>query len=960
MSHWQRVQNLFLDSVDLSHAERSEFLRTECKDDAETRAEVESLLAADEYSEALIESAVQFEATSLLDDQVLIGERLGLYRIVREIGRGGMGSVYLATRDDQEYQKEVALKIVKRGMDTEEVLRRFRYERQILAHLEHPFIARLFDGGSTSDGVPFFVMEYIEGRPVDVFCAENGLNTEARCELFLRILDAVAYAHRNLVVHRDLKPANILITADGTPKLLDFGLAKLISGDDDGDHTRTVSMRPFTPGYASPEQVQGHTLTTSTDIYSLGAILYELLIGRRAQPIDALTPAAIERAVCETEVERPSLHARELSSDLDNIVLMAMRKEPERRYQSATQFAEDLRRYLQGRPVLARQDSLHYRFAKFVSRNRLQVAMASLVAAALILGLVVSLVQTRRTEIALRKADSERLIALHQTSLADAARSAEVRQREEADRQRIVAGEQRDQALHQRALADERVQQMLQLADRALFDVHDAVATLPRSLAVRRTLVNTTLEYLQSLQKDAGLDDQMRATLAAGYYKIAMIQGDPVGASLQDYEGSESSLLAGQAILEPAYNRHPNNVEMMFRLIEIRTSLSELMYRSGRKEQGIQIEINLIPVAHRLAQVTHCTLNCKTQEPVIESYLATKFSADPERALEYENHAIQLIQNLLLQYPRDVLLRQNLGPMIAARAGMLRSLGELEKAGDNYRQSIEIREELLRNQPDDSALQRGLLVAYGTYATLLGVPWSPNLNRPAEARIYGAKAVSLARKLASADPENATARRDLAISLSRLAMIDPAADGVTASLSGLEEAQRLLAPIAAANAKSAEMANQLAAILEYKGHRLETLGRTEEAVTSYKQSIALLEPFLQSKNDSVTVQHLDGQESLALLYSSSPDSSSALDFADRSLAQAKEYSSLAPPTDVKTTALARAWSTLAMVQQRLGQLDQSKQSAASAMKLWGSVRKPGILTAHRKVLADTQAILLTN
>jgi serine/threonine protein kinase len=244
-------------------------------------AEVESLLATDPDSDALIETAISEEANRLFDDQVLLGERLGIYRIIREIGRGGMGSVYLASRDDAEFQKEVALKIVRQGMDTAEVLQRFRYERQILANLEHPYIARLFDGGSTEEGVPFFVMEYVEGRPLDVFSREHAATVKERCELFLRILDAVAYAHRNLVVHRDLKPGNILIMADGTPKLLDFGVAKLLTGDGENDHTRTATMRLFTPAYASPEQVRGEAITTATDIYSLRAILhivyYELL-----------------------------------------------------------------------------------------------------------------------------------------------------------------------------------------------------------------------------------------------------------------------------------------------------------------------------------------------------------------------------------------------------------------------------------------------------------------------------------------------------------------------------------------------------------------------------------------------------------------------------------------------------------------------------------------------------------
>ncbi len=290
MNDWQSVQSIFLATADLSAAERERVLDELCGDDYDLRFEVESLLAADSDSSVTIDSAIQGVASTVLDAPVLVGERIGVYRVVKEIGRGGMGSVYLALRDDEEYTKEVALKIVKRGMNTAAVLRRFRDERQILANLDHPFIARMFDGGTTPDGVPFFAMEYVEGRPVDVFCRENALDVKSRCRLFLNVLEAVAYAHRNLIVHGDLKPANIFVTQEGMPKLLDFGIAKLMGTESDA---ATADARAFTPGYASPEQVLGTKVTTATDIYSLGAVLYELLSGERAQPVDMDTPRAL-------------------------------------------------------------------------------------------------------------------------------------------------------------------------------------------------------------------------------------------------------------------------------------------------------------------------------------------------------------------------------------------------------------------------------------------------------------------------------------------------------------------------------------------------------------------------------------------------------------------------------------------------------------------------------------------
>ena len=958
MIDWQHVQDLFLNSVDLPPAERARYLKSVCGDNAELLLELESLHAADQDSEELIEAAVQSEAASLFDSQVLIGERLGIYRIVREIGRGGMGSVYLALRDDQEYSKEVALKIVKRGMDTADVLERFRHERQILANLEHPYIARLFDGGSTMDGVPFFVMEYIEGRPVDVFCRQDALNVETRCELFIRILEAVAYAHRNLVVHRDLKPANILIMADGTPKLLDFGVAKLISGDPAALRTLTAASRPFTPGYASPEQVRGQPITTSTDIYSLGAILYELLSGEPAQKIEVHTPSEIERIVCDTEVPRPGLRHRGLSSDLDNIVLMAMRKEPERRYQSADQFAEDLRRHLKGRPVLARQDSLSYRASKFVYRNRIQVAVAAFVAVWLIDGLIVSLSQTHRAEEALKTAESQRLIAVHETALAESARLAESQQRTVADQQKVLADQQRDEAKREKAVGDQRVKDILALADRTLFDVHDAIATLPGSVSARRTLVKTTLEYLEKLEHQVGMDDELREALTAAYYKIAMIQGDQQGASLQDSQGAEQNLLKAEALLMPAYNRHPNDPGLMMRLIEVRSSLADLNYRAGHRQEAIKGYLDLLPVTQRLAAIKPRTLVTEIQQPTLENSVAIELlPTDPPQAMEHINHGIVLERDLISRYPDDESLKQGLGSLMAAGAGGYRLMGDLEKSGQYYLESIEAREELLRNNPNSNLIRRNLMIAYGNYAALLGIPWSPNLGRPDEARVYSGKAVSIAREMVEADPNNITARHDLGMSLSRLGMVDPRPDGTTASLASLEEAHSLIEPILVANAHSADTANQLALILEYEGHRQETLGRNDDAVASYRRSMAVMQPFLEQQNNVIVVQYISGEQNLALLYALMGRHADALEIATRSLARADKYCNAPPHTDTQMAVLAMGWSTLAKVQDKAGQMDKAAQSAETAMKAWSSVKRPDVLTAYSRAIADMKNLL---
>src|SRR4029077_6398714 len=310
-----------------------------------------------------------------------------------EIGRGGMGAVFLAERADDEYQKRVAIKLIKRGMDTDSVLRHFRNERQILASFDHPNIARLFDGGTTENGLPYFVMECVEGLAIDRYCNTHGLSISERLKLFLEVCAAVSYAHRHTVIHRDIKPSNILVTSEGIPKLLDFGIAKLLHTDGDAATIVTATgLRVMTPEYGSPEQLEGRPVTAATDVYSLGMVLYQVLTGRSPYDFKSRSPVEIARAITETEPKKPSTaiaisdgsfksqipNPKLLRGDLDNVVLMALRKDPARRYQSAEQLSEDIRRYLEGLPVVARKDTIGYRSAKFLRRNPILAAAATM------------------------------------------------------------------------------------------------------------------------------------------------------------------------------------------------------------------------------------------------------------------------------------------------------------------------------------------------------------------------------------------------------------------------------------------------------------------------------------------------------------------------------------------------------------------------------------------------------
>ncbi len=418
---WHRVRELFDQAIELPEAEWETALARQCADDDALRAEVLALLRADASASGRTEMRARApDVVAGLAEQldeagtgVYAGLRLGAFRLLREIGRGGMGAVWLAERADGEYRQEVAIKLIRGGWDAADTRERFRAERQILAALQHPNIAHLIDGGVTADGRPWLALEYVDGADLRAWCDAQQLDLRQRLELFLTVCEAVQHAHQRLIVHRDLKPSNLLVSRDGVVKLLDFGIAKLL----DADAATVSATRIFTPEYAAPEQVRGEVVTTAVDIYALGLLLYELLSGQRPYNVDNSTPAAYERAILDQEPTRPSLIVtrdasqaqaiaakrhltperlrRELRGDLDAIVLKALRKEPVLRYANASEFAADVERHLQRRPVLARRGGWRYRAARFVRRHALAVGLATLLVSALCVGFALVLYQAQ-------------------------------------------------------------------------------------------------------------------------------------------------------------------------------------------------------------------------------------------------------------------------------------------------------------------------------------------------------------------------------------------------------------------------------------------------------------------------------------------------------------------------------------------------------------------------------------
>jgi tetratricopeptide (TPR) repeat protein len=550
---WARVDALFQRAIELLPEERLAFVRREAGGDNTLEHEVLSLLSFDAGTSGGLDQAVRRVAARVVEETEIVGERVGIYRILRKIGEGGMGSVYLALRDDGEFRKEVAVKIVRLGMETPQFVERFRKERQILANLDHPYVARLLDGGAAqlpgrAMAVPYLVMEFVDGVPIHDYCNDNRLPRAELCRLFMRVCEAVAHAHRQLIVHRDLKPGNILVSADGVPKLLDFGIAQLIEQDEVSD--APAGRRQLTIDYASPEQVRGENAGIGTDVYSLGAVFYELLTGVRPHRFRSYTAPEVERVICEDSLVPPSEVVGALRGDLDAIVGKAMRKAPAERYGTVDELRRDIDRYLAGLPVEAREGGLGYRVRKFVGRHRWSVAVATVAAVGLTVATGMALWQAnaamqaqRRAEAATREAvDAHATEQVQRQRAEEAAALARARQQE--------AEAQRAEAVFQRAEADRRFGQVRELANRLLFEYQDDVAKLPGSTAVRKKMVETGLAYFEMLGRDRNLGPEVRLEMVDGWRRLGDIQGNPYGFNLGDIQQASVSYERALAMAE--------------------------------------------------------------------------------------------------------------------------------------------------------------------------------------------------------------------------------------------------------------------------------------------------------------------------------------------------------------------------------------------------------------------------
>jgi tetratricopeptide (TPR) repeat protein len=747
VERWQRVKDILGEALELPFTKRAAFIREACVGDTTLRLEVESLLLADG-------DAGDFLNVPAIEAANSIGLRLGPYRTLEVVGQGGMGAVYRAVRDDDEFQQEVAIKLIRRGVNSEYVRSRFLYERQILAFLNHPNIARLLDGGTTEDGLPYFVMEFVEGQPIDEYCTARKLPLCARLELFLKSCSAVEYAHRNLIVHRDLKPTNILITAEGIPKLLDFGIAKLLLPDHPhlAPAQTSLMMRALTPDYASPEQIRGEPVTTSTDVYSLGVLLYELLTGKKAHRFNTNTPGEIERVVCEVEPVKPSLLNKELAGDLDQILSKAMEKDVTQRYPSVEQFSEDIRRYLNGQPVSARSHTMFYRVSKFVRRRKGVVLAAAAIMLTLLGGIATT---TREARIAQRRFNDVRKLA------------------------------------------------------NALIVEHDAFALIPGSTAQRGRLVQQALTFLDDLYRESGDDPNMQLELAVAYEKMGDVQGRADGPNLGKTAAAIASYRKSLALREALAKEGGDDQA----LSSIYLRLSGALKVAGQFGEAIEYDKRALAIRERLAAAKPGDLD--TIRHMAEGYSSMAVGltqiGDWDGTLLYRHkalakyleliaggvHTVDAYNGLALAYMRmgTILTQQkkydeavqNLNrSMEVAREGLrdfgrsqplrmtetaaLRSLANLElerdqpeKAIEYFQQVNQIYQQMVATDPAEFRVSSMLAATHHR----MGQAWLKKKDIDAALREF-AKGLSMRERLAKGSPANAGAQGEVAESCAAL------------------------------------------------------------------------------------------------------------------------------------------------------------------------------------------------
>jgi serine/threonine protein kinase/tetratricopeptide (TPR) repeat protein len=830
---WQQVKNVLQSVLEVAPPERGAFLDQACDGDHGLRQEVESLLAADEGLPAEKKLSPEFLGDPALavsfkiglrpEGELWIGRWVGPYKIIEQIGIGGMGEVYRAVRDDEQYRREVAIKVVRAGQDSGLVISRFKNERQILAGLDHSNIARLLDGGTTEKGAPYFVMELIDGQPVGQYCDRQKLAVTERLKLFLQVCSAVQYAHQRLIIHRDIKPSNILVTAEGVPKLLDFGIAKIVDPSLQGnsaEHTMTM-FRVLTPSYASPEQIKGEPISTASDVYSLGVVLYELLTGHHPYRSKSMTPPEMARATCEVEPERPSTVVartlfvdkeghpetitpetvsrvrdgspdrlqKRLRGDLDNIVLMALRKEPQRRYSSVEQFAQDLQRHLEDIPVIARKDTLAYRTSKFVTRHKVGVALGVAVAITLCVALAVTVREAR--------------------------------------------------------IAERHFNDVRKLANSLMFDVHDAIQDLPGSTPARKLLVERALQYLDSLAQEAGSDASLQRELAVAYEKVGRVQGGTAYGNLGDRPNAIKSFRKALAIRQALVSSRAATTEDRVALARSYALLGRLLLATEGPSSALDLTRKSVEILEPLQRADPS--NPKVLAELQNSYdaLGDLYSSDSAaagmgmltQAAEIHVKAADLGRARAKVFPNDGDVQTGLSIALFKVGDDLKKVGQRKESLSYYFQARDIFAKLVDENPNNATFKRFLA---GTYSGIGDTQaWDGDLKGSLDSY---SKVLDIMLRQASADPKNRQAKEDLAIAYQGIGYAYGGLGRVRDAMANLTSAKDITEKAIAADPQYEDGKQLLAYLDVYLGYVQQRNGADAAALSSYRNALSIWQP----------------------------------------------------------------------------------------------------------------------
>jgi serine/threonine protein kinase len=798
IDRWNRIEEIFQNALERPLSERSAYVAQICGDDVELRVEIESLLASDSGAVTVLHSVIEADAAKLsaTSHHSQAGLRLGPYSLVRELDSGGMGVVYLAVRSDEQYFQIVAIKMIRQGMEWPSLIQRFRAERQILANLTHPNIGAILDGGETEDGRPFIVMEYVEGQPITLACETRGLSIKERVELFRSVCSAVHYAHQKLVIHRDIKPSNVLVTPEGNVKLIDFGVSKPLGPHLVPDEAPKTEgwQRLMTPDYASPEQLRGAELTTATDIYSLGVLLFELLTGSRPYSLGELSPAAAERLVCEQETRKPSLVPgltnrvrKEVAGDLDRIVLMAMEEDPSRRYLSAQHLEEDLVRFLEGRPVLARNRAPLYRLGKFARRHRVALLMTCAT-------LIVAVGS----------------VFLHQ---------------------------------RQSRATDRRVKQLAGLADSAISDLTAKLQQSPASTEAQASLFQSAVGYLEQLRQDSGNDPRLLLELSRAYTRVGDLEGSPFVANLGNSGRAVASYQEALRAAIDARARLPGE-ESTEAVIEAYHRLAGMESFLGNTQEALEGYQKALPLAVEFEQQ-------KPADPMRKRLLAMNYAGigDVELSNLVPDKALNSYQEAFQVFGSDPNGAQDHDRMLARlylrKARALNELGSQPETITDTRKAINVARALTQQFPSERQVERDLFSAYQNMVLTLSGRDLLNVGDSKQAQLYARKALEIAETLVAADVKNVQARYDLALAYAamgdsyRLSQPDIAGRWYVKSIALTKE----LAPTYGAEARHwiAERDEALAEVLVKPEQAAERLRLLDEA-KPIRQQLASTSP----------------------------------------------------------------------------------------------------------------------